>query len=111
MTEALLPADVAGLSYEQAVAELDKLISSLEEGNVPLADAVALYERGVRLSQRCTELLEKTDAQISELMVSGNGATTEKPLQVELEKTTVSSKPANGSDARGAAIDPDEIPF
>ena len=88
------------LSYEQALDELDRLIASLEGGDIALAEAVAIFERGTVLANRCSELLEKTEAQITELMVKGNGQVAEKPL---LEK----SVPDNGS----PSINPDEIPF
>jgi exodeoxyribonuclease VII small subunit len=91
---------VESLSYEQALEELDRLIASLESGDIALAEAVAIFERGTVLANRCSELLEKTEAQITELMVKGNGQVAEKPL---LEK----SARENGA----PPIDPDEIPF
>ena len=42
--------DVAAMSYEQALAELDQLIARLEGGAVQLDEAIACYERGSRLA-------------------------------------------------------------
>lgn len=97
--------EVAGLDFEAALAEADRLIGALEEGNVPLAEAMQIYERGTKLLARCSELLEKTEAQITELMVKGNGAVAEKPLL----ETAADARPRKAEG--GAAINPDEIPF
>ena len=50
--------EVAKLSYEQARDELSQVIRGLEAGNVPLEDALALWERGEALAARCQELLD-----------------------------------------------------
>jgi len=99
VTSVVERAKVDGLSYEQALDELDRLIASLEAGDIALAEAVAIFERGTVLANRCAELLEKTEAQITELMVRGNEQVAEKPL---LEKPVAEN---------GATVDPDQIPF
>ncbi len=54
-------------SFEDAFAELEATVRRLEEGNLPLAEALALYERGVRLSARCREFLDAAELRIQEL--------------------------------------------
>jgi len=65
--------DVATLSYEQALGELDTLIQRLEGGAVNLDEAIACYERASRLAQRCAELLDRTEQKITQLVVGPAG--------------------------------------
>jgi exodeoxyribonuclease VII small subunit len=65
--------DVAALTYEQALAELDTLIQRLEGGAVNLDEAIACYERASRLAQHCAELLDRTEQKITQLVVGPSG--------------------------------------
>jgi exodeoxyribonuclease VII small subunit len=65
--------DVATLSYEQALGELDTLIQRLEGGAVNLDEAIACYERASRRAQRCAELLDRTEQKITQLVVGPAG--------------------------------------
>jgi len=65
--------DVAALTYEQALAELDTLIQRLEGGAVNLDEAIAAYERASRLAQHCAELLDRTEQKITQLVVGPSG--------------------------------------
>jgi exodeoxyribonuclease VII small subunit len=55
-----LPEDIQAMSYEDARDELVQVVSSLEQGNIPLDESVALWERGEALALRCEQWL--TDA-------------------------------------------------
>ena len=55
-----LPDDVASMTYEQARDELVSVVTSLEQGNIPLDQSIALWERGEALATRCEQWL--TDA-------------------------------------------------
>jgi exodeoxyribonuclease VII small subunit len=61
------------LSYEQALAELEAIVASLEANKLPLEESMALFERGQALSRRCLELLDKAELRIKEL--SGDSLT------------------------------------
>ncbi|WP_172192113.1 exodeoxyribonuclease VII small subunit [Actinomyces faecalis] len=52
-------ADVASLSYEQAREELVGVVQRLEAGQVPLEDALSLWERGEALAARCQAWLDE----------------------------------------------------
>ncbi|MCI7456479.1 exodeoxyribonuclease VII small subunit [Actinomyces urogenitalis] len=52
-------ADVASLSYEQARDELVGVVQRLEAGQVPLEDALSLWERGEALAARCQSWLDE----------------------------------------------------
>jgi exodeoxyribonuclease VII small subunit len=55
------------LSYEQALAELETIVASLEGNKLPLEESLALYERGQALTQHCMELLEHAELRIKQL--------------------------------------------
>jgi exodeoxyribonuclease VII small subunit len=58
---------VDGLSYEQALAELEAIVASLESNKLPLDESMALYERGQALTKHCVELLDKAELRIKQL--------------------------------------------
>ncbi len=55
------------LSYEQALAELESIVASLESNKLPLEESMALFERGQELSRHCVELLDKAELRIKQL--------------------------------------------
>jgi exodeoxyribonuclease VII small subunit len=63
--------NVDELSYEQALSELEMIVSSLEANKLSLEDSLALFERGQALTKHCTELLDKANLRIKKL--SGDG--------------------------------------
>ena len=54
-------------SYEKAYTELQDIVAKLEAGDLPLEEALALYERGRALAKACTELLDKAELRIRKL--------------------------------------------
>lgn len=58
---------VEELSYEQALAELEVIVASLETNKLPLDETMALYERGQALTKHCVELLDKAELRIKQL--------------------------------------------
>jgi exodeoxyribonuclease VII small subunit len=63
--------DTAGLSFEAAYAELERLIARLDEGNLPLDESVALYERARALSAHCQALLDAAELRVTRLDEDG----------------------------------------
>lgn len=55
------------LTFEQALAQLRETVQTLEEGNIPLAEATRLLANGVRLAQTCNDLLAQAELQVSEI--------------------------------------------
>lgn len=55
------------LSYEQALAELETIVASLEANKLSLEDALSLYERGQALTKHCIELLDKAELRVKKL--------------------------------------------
>jgi exodeoxyribonuclease VII small subunit len=58
---------VEELSYEQALAELESIVASLESDKLPLDESMALYERGQALTKHCVELLDKAELRVKQL--------------------------------------------
>jgi exodeoxyribonuclease VII small subunit len=56
------------LSYEQAVAELEAIVTALEKGEKPLQESMALFERGQALTKHCADLLEKAELKVRTLV-------------------------------------------
>jgi exodeoxyribonuclease VII small subunit len=77
-------ADVAKLSFEKAIEELESIVKRLEEGKVPLEESVAIYERGEALKRRCEELLRQAEARVEKITFDVNGKPKgTEPLDVE----------------------------
>ena len=57
--------------FEGAIAELESIVKKLEEGDLPLEQSLALYERGVQLSRFCHARLEEAERRIEILNERG----------------------------------------
>lgn len=62
---------ISNLTFEEALAELEKTVNKLESGNISLEESVKLYETGVKLSRFCTKKLDKVKQKI-EIIKSDN---------------------------------------
>ena len=58
--------------FEGAIAELEAIVKTLEEGDAPLEQSLALYERGVQLSRYCHARLEDAERRIEVLTERGD---------------------------------------
>ena len=68
-----LPSDIAALSFEDALAELEKLVRQLEDGKAKLDDAITSYERGALLKRHCESKLHEAQARIEQITVAADG--------------------------------------
>ena len=64
------------LSFEQALRELETIVGRLESGDTPLAEAIALYERGNLLRRRCSDRLDAAQARIEAIRLDQEGRPT-----------------------------------
>ena len=64
---------VQEMSFEEAIAELEQIVQRLEQGQVPLAESIAIYERGAALKQRCETLLREAEARIEKIVLNEAG--------------------------------------
>ena len=73
--------DIAGLSFEQALAELEKIVSELESGQAPLERSIEVYERGAALKAHCEARLEAARLRVEKIVVGAGGATSAEPAE------------------------------
>lgn len=66
-------ADDATPSYEALTQRLQQVVARLETGELPLAEALALYEEGVALAARCQQLLDAAELRVQQLSVGVDG--------------------------------------
>jgi exodeoxyribonuclease VII small subunit len=68
------PAAIQTLSFDNALAELQRTVAELETGGQPLERSIALYERGVALHERCASLLADAELKVQQLVTRAGGA-------------------------------------
>lgn len=59
------------ISYEASVAELEAVVARMEQGDMPLEDALQAFEEGVRLSRECQQLLKAAEQRVTLLTANG----------------------------------------
>ncbi len=70
------------LGFEAALDRLEGLVDRLEDGDLPLEQALAIFEDGVALTRRCAEQLEHAERRI-EVLTREGGRLVERPLDDE----------------------------
>ncbi|WP_160000454.1 exodeoxyribonuclease VII small subunit [Roseomonas sp. 18066] len=66
--------DVAALSFEAALAELDAIVKKLEGGQAKLEEAIADYERGAVLRRHCEAKLAEAEQKVQAIVVGASGS-------------------------------------
>jgi len=66
-------ADIAAMTFEQALADLEKIVEGLEQGNVALDQSISLYERGEKLRDHCQKLLGQAEAKVEKIRTDASG--------------------------------------
>ena len=74
-----VPDDIAALSFEDALKELEQIVGGLERGQIKLDDAIAAYTRGTALREHCEKKLAEAKAKIETIVVGPAGAVGTKP--------------------------------
>src|SRR5262245_6551657 len=76
--------DIASMSFESALKELEQIVDQLEKGTVGLEESIAIYTRGEALKARCNALLENAEQRIEKITLGTDGRPTgTEPLDVE----------------------------
>jgi exodeoxyribonuclease VII small subunit len=60
------------IKFEEALKKLEKIVSELETGDMPLDESLSKYEEGIKLSKICSRQLEAAKSKVEMLMKSGN---------------------------------------
>jgi exodeoxyribonuclease VII small subunit len=58
------------LSFEEAMEQLETIVDRLEEGDVPLEEAISIYKNGMELSKLCHKKLKSVEEQLTEILTS-----------------------------------------
>ena len=73
--------DIAAMSFEQALAELEKIVSELESGQAPLERSIEVYERGAALKAHCEKKLEAARLRVEKIVVGPGGSVGAEPAE------------------------------
>ena len=65
--------DMSAMSFEQAVAELERIVEQLERGDVALDKSIEIYERGEALKAHCEKLLSAAEKRIEKIRLDRQG--------------------------------------
>ncbi len=60
-------------TFETLFSELEETVAKLEAGDLTLDESLALFQRGMELAKRCSDMLEKAELRIKELVPQANG--------------------------------------
>lgn len=74
---------VETLSFEQALVELQNIVSGLETGESALEQSIEAYERGIALKKHCENKLRDAQAKIEKISLTQDGNVTKQPLDPE----------------------------
>lgn len=75
--------DIAALSFEDALAELEKIVRDLESGQAKLDDAIAAYERGAALKRHCEAKLRDAQAKVDRIVTGPDGQNRLEPAELD----------------------------
>jgi exodeoxyribonuclease VII small subunit len=83
MSDPSLPADIAAMSFEDALAELEGIVRRLEGGQVKLDDAIQSYERGAQLKRHCEKKLNEAQQRVDRIVIGPEGVVSTEPAKLD----------------------------
>lgn len=83
MAEPSPPPDIAAMSFEDALEELEQIVRRLETGNAKLDEAIAAYERGALLKRHCEAKLREAQSRVEKIVVGADGTPATEPLSLD----------------------------
>jgi exodeoxyribonuclease VII small subunit len=83
MADQTVPDEIAMMSFEDALAELEQIVRRLEAGQVKLDEAILSYERGALLKQHCARKLNEAQQRVDRIVVGPDGAITAEPANLD----------------------------
>ncbi|MCM3633163.1 exodeoxyribonuclease VII small subunit [Paenibacillus camelliae] len=78
--------ELENLSFEQALERLENIVAQLENGDVPLEQAIELYQEGMKLSSLCNGKLQQVESKIEMLIQTEQGLATKPFAASQLDK-------------------------
>ncbi len=86
-----------GLTFEQAIQRLEKIVADMEGAELPLEDVLKKYEEGTRLVRFCNLKLEEAEKKIEILAKKPDGTVALEPFEAEPAKTGEDEEPEDES--------------
>ena len=78
--------DIEKMEFEEALEELERISSLLNDGKLSLKESVKLYEAGARLKERCSKILEEVELKVNQMSLQQNGAIEIKNVLHDMEE-------------------------
>jgi exodeoxyribonuclease VII small subunit len=75
--------EVAGMTFEQALGELERIVQELERGQLDLDAAIKAYERGSRLKAHCTAKLREAQLRVERISLASDGKAHAEPVDLD----------------------------
>ena len=72
---------LTAMSFEDALAELERIVRGLEGGQQKLEDAITCYERGTALRRHCEAKLAEAEARVQAIVERADGTLTLRPVE------------------------------
>jgi len=76
---------MAEKTFEEAMQRLEEIVHDLEDGQMPLEDALKVFEEGMKLSKFCSGKLEEAEKKVTLLVRQSGGRQTQVPFEPEEE--------------------------
>ena len=96
------------ISFETALAELDRILKALEDGNTTLDDSLAKYERGVTLLRQCYGQLQSAELKIQQLTSVDEAG---RPVLAPFDHSSTAAKAETSKPARKSSKKESDPPF
>ncbi len=78
-----VPPEIAALSFEDALAELEQIMRRLEAGSGKLDEAIQSYERGALLKRHCEAKLREAQARVDKIVIAADGGAKTEPADLD----------------------------
>lgn len=75
--------DIAALSFEDSLKELESIVEQLERGDVALEESIRIYERGAALKSHCLGKLKSAKLRVEQIVLNQNGEAETKETQYD----------------------------
>lgn len=73
------------MNFEEAMERLEEIVNSMERGEAPLEESLALFSEGAKLAKQCSAMLDKAEQQVTKLTKGADGVPKETAFEVEEE--------------------------
>jgi exodeoxyribonuclease VII small subunit len=75
--------EIASLSFEEALAELEQIVRRLETGSAKLDEAIGAYERGALLKRHCEAKLREAQSRVEKIVLNADGSIGTEPQALD----------------------------